>query len=134
MKKILITGGNGYIAKELYLSLKDEYDVEIIYRNIFDLSDSFKTKEWFNGKYFDVIIHCAAEGVSRELANKTSVLDNNLKMYYNLLENKNHYDRFINIGSGAESFYNNEMYGLSKYVIKTSILDKENFYEVMGDV
>ncbi len=34
MKTILITGGNGYIAKSLYNSLKNSYEITTINRNI----------------------------------------------------------------------------------------------------
>ena len=37
--KILITGGNGYIAKNLYNAFKDKYDVTSITRQDFDLTD-----------------------------------------------------------------------------------------------
>ena len=37
--KILITGGNGYVAKSLYNAYKDVYDVTSITRKDFDLTD-----------------------------------------------------------------------------------------------
>jgi hypothetical protein len=50
-------------------------------------------------------------------------------MYYNLLSCKNKYNKFINFGSGAEGHLNTP-YGWSKNIIHTSILDKENFYNI----
>jgi nucleoside-diphosphate-sugar epimerase len=130
MKRILITGGNGFIAKRLYEYLKNEYEITSISRQTFDLTDSRKISEWFDGKYFDVVIHSAAVGVSRLYENSTLILDSNLQMYYNLLSHTTQYGRFINIGSGAELFLRNTYYGLSKYVIQQSLLEKENFYNI----
>lgn len=130
MKSVLITGGNGYIAQSLYTALKDVYDITTISRLDFDLSDSIATTEWFRDKYFDTVIHTAIAGGSRLRQDNVSVVDSNLKMYYNLLDNRNHFGKFINIGSGAELYHTNQPYGLSKYVIRQSLLAKDDFYNV----
>ena len=127
--KILITGGNGYIAKSLYNSLKDKYDITSITRQDFDLTDSKATGLWFKDKYFDIIIHTAVVGGSRLKPEDSSIMDQNLQMYYNLLTYKNHYKKFIHFGSGAE-IHLDTPYGWSKNVIHKSILEKDNFYNI----
>jgi nucleoside-diphosphate-sugar epimerase len=130
MKRILITGGRGYIATALYKNLSSAYEVTSISRLDFDLSDPIQTRTWFSGKYFDVVIHAAIKGGSRLTPDDSSVLNTNLKMYFNLLDCKQHYGKLINIGSGAELYYPNTMYGLSKSVIHTSLLEQDNFYNL----
>lgn len=130
MKRILITGGNGYIGKTLTYALQAKYSVVSITRMEFDLSNPYQTKHWFDDKYFDVVIHTAIRGGSRLVPDNSDVLDNNLKMYYNLLDNRSHYDRLINIGSGAELYAKDTPYGLSKHVIRQSLLSKDNFYNI----
>lgn len=130
MKHILITGGKGYIAKELHSSFKHDYHVTTISRDTFDLSNAQQTKLWFQDKYFDVVIHTAIRGGSRLVKDDSVVLDNNLQMYFNLLDQQLKYSRFINIGSGAELYSTNSPYGLSKHVIRTSLLEKNNFYNL----
>lgn len=127
---ILITGANGYVATELYRSFKDKYQISCINRTILDLSDSRSVNNWFNDKYFDVVIHTAVRGGSRLTPDDDGVLDNNLKMYYNLLDNRSHYGKFINIGSGAEIYAKDTLYGLSKHIIRQSLLSKDNFYNI----
>ena len=100
--KILITGGNGYIAKNLYSAFKDKYDVTSITRQNFDLTDSFETLKYLSNKYFDIVIHCAVSGGSRLKPDTWGDMDNNLKMYYNLLNCKNKFGAMIHFGSGAE--------------------------------
>jgi len=51
-------------------------------------------------------------------------------MYYNLLANKIYYKKFIHFGSGAEIYARNTPYGLSKSVIRESMLTKDDFYNL----
>ena len=128
--KVLITGGNGYIAKSLYNAIKDDYQVTTISRSSFDLTDCSETSKFFSTRQFDVVIHCAVEGGSRLKPDSNVVLDNNLKMYYNLLANKHKFKRLVHLGSGAEDYARDTPYGLSKYVIKKSIEQQDNFYNI----
>jgi GDP-L-fucose synthase len=127
---ILITGGNGYIAKSLYNSLKDKYNVTRITRQDFDLTNSSETLKYFSDKCFDVIIHCAVSGGSRLRPDSWNDMDNNLKMYYNLLNCKGRFKKLIHFGSGAETNAPESPYGLSKKVIANSILKQDNFYNI----
>lgn len=129
--KILITGGKGYIAKSLYNSLKDKYQITTISRDDFDLTNFNDTQLFFKNKYFDVVIHCAISGGSRLKEDTFDVVDNNLKMYYNLLSNKASYNKFINFGSGAEFIQPLSFYGLSKSIISQSIKNKSEFYNII---
>lgn len=127
---ILITGGNGYVAKSIYKLLKDKYNITCISRQDFDLSDPFETIKYFSDKYFDVVIHCAVSGGNRLRPDTLNDLDNNLKMYYNLLNCSNKYKKLINFSSGAETTASETLYGLSKRVISKSISEKDNFYNI----
>lgn len=126
--KILITGANGYIGKSLTNALKNEYDITPLTRQIADLTDHKQVKEYFKNKYFDIVIHCAIEGGYRLEKDGPEVIDSNLKMYYNLLENKEHFGKLFHFGSGAEK--QDTFYGLGKKVINESIQNKDNFYNI----
>jgi len=127
---ILITGGNGYIANTLYREMAEEHNVMSVTRNDFDMSDSKSVDNFFKHKLFDVVIHCAVKGGSRLKKETWNDMDENLKMYYNLLNNKAHYDKLIHFGSGAELYARDTPYGLSKKVISNSILEHNNFYNL----
>lgn len=128
--KILITGGNGYVAKSLFQQLKDEYDVTSITRQDFDLTNYAQTSRWFEGKYFDVVIHAAVVGGMRLIADDESVLNKNLLMYYNLVSLEEHFGRFISFGSGAELTMPWEPYGFSKRIIAESMKSREKYYNL----
>lgn len=128
--KILITGTNGYIGKSLYNALKDKHEVATITRDKCDLTNSKDVNFYFLDTWFDIVIHCAASGISNPKEVNWNIMDNNLKMYYNLLSNQNHFNKFIHFGSGAETYISNTPYGLSKKVINNSITTKNNFYNL----
>ena len=128
--KILITGVAGYVGKSLYNSFVDIYDVTGIVRNNLDLTSYESTNKFFQGKYFDVVIHCAVSGGSRLKEESYADMDINLLMYYNLLQHKQNFGKLIHFGSGAEINAPDSPYGLSKRVISKSISNIDNFYDI----
>lgn len=128
--KILLTGGNGYIGQILKNKLQKKYNITSITRSELNLVDRVAVAKWFQNKTFDVVIHTAAVGGSRLVPDTSSTLDQNLEMYYNLLNNKNNFNKFIHFGSGAELYLKHTPYGLSKAAIATSIKGIENFFNI----
>lgn len=129
--KILITGSKGYIGSNLLSYFKGtSYSVHGINRDIIDLNDLSSLQYWIQDKFFDVVIHTAIKGGSRLKSDTSEVIDTNLKMYLNLLECRDHYSKFINIGSGAEIYHPFTPYGLSKRAILESLQDKTSFYSL----
>lgn len=128
--KILITGGNGYIAKSLYSYLYTDYDITIITRNDFDLTDRSATDLYFKDKYFDLVIHTAIKGGNRLHVDKSNITHENLSMFYNLWNNKRKFNQLISFGSGAEDGMPVSPYGLSKHVISKLIDNIEYFYNI----
>jgi GDP-L-fucose synthase len=128
--KILITGSNGVIGSFLSKKLR-EHDVYTPKRSAVDFTNREHVDKLFNSHdKFDLVIHCAAIGGHRKYHDSWDVLDSNIRMYYNILEYKNKYDKFITFGSGAENYLDYTPYGLSKKVIHNSILDQINFYNI----
>lgn len=126
--KILITGSKGYIGTALYNTLQRKYEVVGLGKKDLDLTNLNDVKEFLKNKYFDVIIHCAITGGNRLDIDNSNILDNNLKMFYNLVECESNFGKLIHFGSGAEK--QNTFYGLSKKVINESIKNKDKFYNV----
>lgn len=128
--KILITGGNGYIAQSLYHTLKNKYQVTTISRDNFDLTSYHQTCEWFHEREYDVVIHTAITGGSRLISETSKVVQDNLAMYNNLYVNKYQFKKLISFGSGAEIFSPDSYYGVSKRTIADSIAKTPEFYNL----
>jgi len=127
--KILITGGNSYVAKSLCKGL-NHYNITTITRNDFDLTDKEATNNWLKGKYFDTIIHTAVKGGSRLTPDNGETFYQNLQMFYNLYYNKHCFGKFIHFGSGAELNNPSDPYGLSKKIINELIKPEPGFYNI----
>lgn len=128
--RVLVTGGNGYIGKSLYEGLKSKFDVTLITIQDVDLTKADKVAEYFKGKYFDTVIHCAVVGGSRLKEDDWSVLRLNLSMYLNLVDNKACFRKLVHFGSGAEDYAADTPYGMSKTVIHKMVDSTEGFYNI----
>ena len=125
--QILLTGGQGYVGRSLYEGLKDDYNITSISRADFDLTDRDACNSFFKDKEFDCVIHTAVKGGSRLKKDDDSVFADNLKMYYNLIANKDHFTRMIQFGSGAEKNNPTDPYGLSKSIIADLMKPNPNY-------
>ena len=136
MLKVLITGCNGYIARNLAESLTS-YDLTLTNRENLNLLDHSQVKNFFADKYFDVVIHTATSGGSRLKEDGTEVFYENCLMHQNILENSQFFDKYISFGSGAEldrrydidhsvdikSSFPIDPYGMSKnFILKSGLL------------
>ena len=143
--KILLTGANGFIARNLKtFFLSDSLEVSVLHRGIADLCDRQQVNDFFKDKTFDVVIHCASVGGNRTKLDDVSCVNTNLSMFYNLMEHRDKFKKFINLGSGAELDRNKHIngssslqncfpiddYGLSKNIIAKVGLQIPNFYNV----
>jgi nucleoside-diphosphate-sugar epimerase len=142
---ILITGGKGFVATEIYNNLKDKYKVYNPSRRELDLLDKTSIVKWFdNDIIYDLIIHTAIRGGSRLIPDSADVFYDNIKMFYNLLEHKNKFVKLINFSSGASYDRNTDLngendilmsnpddyYGFSKNIIDRLIFNIDNFYNI----
>ena len=127
---ILITGGDGYIAQSLYNKLKNAHKITLINRNDVDICNKQAVAHYFSDKQFDVVIHTAITGGKQLLKDDDDVLYDNIEMYVNLARESKKYNKFINIGSGAEFFKECTPYGRSKVIINNLINKQSNFYNL----
>ena len=100
--KILITGGSGFIGRNIIKFLGPDYDIYTPTSSQLDLTNPEEVEKYFQNKFFDVVIHCAIEGGRRNVQDTAFTLQNNLKMFFNLMNNRDRFDRFINFSSGAD--------------------------------
>lgn len=116
MKTIFITGANGFIGKNLSEQLHNRYALFTPKRKELDLTNSKAVDNYFEKNKIDVVINCAAVGGSRIEEHVSSALSDNLRIFFNLLKNKNRFKKMIHLGSGAE-------YDKSKPIVKVKETD-----------
>lgn len=115
MKSILITGSNGYIARNINLKLKN-CNVTLSNRSSLNLLCSSEVDNFFKDKYFDVILHTAVEGGSRLRSDNYDCFYHNCLMHFNILKNSKSYGKYISFGSGAELDRENNINQFSDYL------------------
>jgi UDP-glucose 4-epimerase len=133
--KILITGGNGFIARNLLEHLKVDHTVDCLGRAMFDLLDAARVEDRLRVHKYDVVIHAATYDAAPKHSTKNPalVLENNLKMFFHLARCHQHFGRMLYFGSGAEfsrpywtpkmpeSYFDchvpHDPYGFSKYLM-----------------
>ena len=144
MMKILLTGSNGFIAKNLKKSLA-KYDITAISRTDFDLRDTQAVNNFFKDKYFDVVIHCAILGGNRLVEDTKDIVYDNIKLAMNLMLNCRSFGKIIHFGSGAEldrtkniigqqatlfKELPEDYYGFSKNIIARLLYNFDNTYNL----
>jgi len=145
---ILITGANGFIAKSLNESLSSYYDIDMCNRQKLDLLDADEVFNYIKKHHFDVVIHGATYDAAPEFSTKDpkAVLENNLRMFFNLARCEKHFGKMIYFGSGAEFDRPNwtpsmsedmfdrhvpsDQYGYSKYLMNKHARSSSNIYNL----
>lgn len=105
MKKlrILLTGGNGFIGKNILEKLSQKYSIVSPPINELNLLNIDQTDNFLKNRgFFDIVLHAASIGGKRNRKDSASVIYANTSMFFNLTKNKNSFGRLINFGSGAE--------------------------------
>jgi len=146
--KILITGGNSFIARNLLEQMGGDYVLMAPNSKELNLLDAEKVLDFIKSGRFDVIIHSATYDAVPKHSTKdpTKVLENNLRMFFNLVRGRDYFGKLINFGSGAEfsrehwipcmaeNYFDRhvpaDQYGYSKYVINKYIQSSKNVYNL----
>jgi len=132
--KILVTGGSGFIGRNLVEYLSENYEIIAPTHHEMDLPDPVQVNEILKNSNIDTVIHCATWDATRfSKKDPSKVLDHNLKMYFTLAHNHQWFRQMFYFGSGAEftreywkplmpeDYFGKHIpadpYGLSKYVM-----------------
>lgn len=102
MKKILLTGGSGFIGRNIKESvLFQTYELYAPSHAELDLADTESTDSYFSLHRFDAVIHAAVKPGHRNAPDLTNLFYTNNRIFFNLLRHADRCGRILNLGSGA---------------------------------
>ncbi len=146
-RKIFITGGNGFIGRNLKEQLDGSFRILSPSHHELDLLDDEAVFDYLEKNRFDVVVHCATHDATRNSKkDKSLVFYSNLRMFFNLARCNRLYGRMFYFGSGAEYDMRNyrpkmkedyfdthvpfDNYGFSKYISAKFIQSVNNIYDL----
>ena len=101
-KKILLTGGSGFIGRNIVEQLGASHDISCPSRSELDLLDSDAVRRYLKGGGFDAVVHAANIGGTRKTAGMAGAAGSNLKCFMNIAQCSSHFGKMMQLGSGAE--------------------------------
>lgn len=141
--KILITGGNGNIAKIIRNGLSDEFSIFAPNRYELDILDFEKLQAFLSTNQFDILVHTCICGGRRTMEETSDVSYTNILMFEHILKFAHCFKMIINLDSGAiydratdilnrkeEDLFTvpRDYYGFSKYIIYNRSLAYSNIF------
>lgn len=144
--KILITGGTGFIGKNLTEYFEHKYELLAPAHGDLELLDEDAVHKYFKEHKFDVVIHAAVRPGHRNAKDPNNQLYNNLRMFFNIVRNSDRFGKMIFISSGLvydlrhykpkikEDYFDFHVPadegGVSKYISAKYIEKSENIREL----
>lgn len=103
MTKVLVTGGSGFIGRNIVENLKNKFSVSAPKRQELDLLDAHAVEEFLSANNFDVVIHASGRGVSRSEQHLQNVFETNRDMFLNLAAHSDKFGKMLFLAPGLNT-------------------------------
>lgn len=149
MKRILLTGGSGFIGRNIKPILEQYgFDVSAPTRAELNVVDEASVSNYLREKSFDVLVHCAQISPfnNPELDKPENMLEYTLRGFYNLAKHASQFEKIFYTGSGAEyskqfdivsakeedigKHIPQDAYGFAKYVMNQYARESSKIYNL----
>ncbi len=147
MKTILLTGGTGFIGRNILPVLSLKYNLLAPRRNELNLLDKISIDNYFKTHKIDIIIHCANSNPAKNVLDKAETFESDMvESFDNIAKYSDCVEKILYLGSGAEfdKRYDMKMikeeefgrsfpdtpYGRAKYKINEKIRNSKNIYNL----
>ena len=116
---VLITGGSGFIGRNLCEQLSSFYDILAPSHSELDLLDENNTRKYFQKNNINIVVHAAVHPGHRNAKDPTNLFYRNTRMFFNIIRNNDKFKKIIFLSSGA-------IYDMRYYKPKM----KEDYFDV----
>ena len=100
--RVLLTGGSGFVGRNIKEAFAGRMDVLAPTRRELDLTDERAVQAFFATHSIDAVVHSAVRPGHRNAADPTGQLHINTRMFFNIVRNSERFSKFILLGSGSE--------------------------------
>ena len=138
IKNVLLTGGTGFIGRNIKEYLKNKCNLYIPTREELNLFSEEDVKNYIKNNKIDIVIHSANPNPVKNCHDKVETMfEDSLRIFMTLYNAKDYYEYMYTIGSGAEYdksrdivlakesevFDNipNDSYGFAKYIMNKMV-------------
>jgi len=145
--KVFLTGGRGFIGRNLIENLSRDIEIISPTSRDLDLTDQDAVEHFVRANDFDVVVHTATwNATANSPKDRQQVLEKNLVMFFNLARLRDHFGKMIYFGSGAEydmrhyrpfmqeDYFDThipvDQYGFSKYIMAKYIDAADNIVDL----
>lgn len=145
-KKIFVTGGSGFIGRNIVEYFSGKAEVLAPSHQELELLDEDAVKRYLDRHEIDVVIHAAVRPGHRNAKDPANQLDHNCRMFFNLVRNAGRFKKLIYLSSGAaydqrhyrpkmkEEYFDSHVpadeLGFSKYISAKYIGQSKNMVEL----
>lgn len=138
MKRVLLTGGSGFIGRNIKTYLETVCELYAPVRQELNLLDEYAVRNYLIKHKIDIVIHAANPNPVKNQLDKTeNMFEDSIRVFTNLYHAEDCYERMYTLGSGAEYDKSQDIvlikeeeegrsipkdsYGLAKYTINQLI-------------
>ena len=86
--KVLLTGGSGFIGRNLAEYLGERYSIAAPTSAELNLLDESCVRDYLRAGHFDVVVHTATTRSNRRMGAAPDLLDRNCRMFFNLARSR----------------------------------------------
>ena len=97
-KTLFVTGSKGFIGRNTVEYFKKYYKILAPDHSELDLLYQEDVNKFFKEHKIDYVIHCASVGGNRTKDDGPEVVEKNVRMFFNLAENKEYFKKMIHLG------------------------------------
>lgn len=148
MMRVLLTGGTGFIGRNILPILRECAEVDAPHRDELNTASEESVRKYFASRTYDVVIHAANSNPFRNPGcdSRENMLDASLRGFMNLRNQSGRYGRMLYFGSGAE--YDKrfdivavkeeqigasipvDVYGFAKYIMNELARGSDNIFNL----